>query len=123
MRVRFKDEIFEFNADRFLNVELMEVERVSRDIGYPLTGFQWQNELNSGGITALTLLFYLLKKRKNPTFQFADMPDFDSDDFDLNPPTEEIIAEPAPLVQTNVDQSGLPIYTRDENLTSSKHMA
>jgi hypothetical protein len=115
----FKGETFTFDPGKFMNVELMHLEQVSRKIGYPLTSGQWQDELNEMGMTALTLLVYMLKKRQNPKFQFEDMPDFGTDDFDIKPvDVKDVTAEPAPLEQTSVEMSGSQIDTNRDNLNS-----
>ena len=70
MRIIVKDSWdFKFNPDRFLNVEIMAVEK---NLG--VTGMEWQDLLNRGSIGAATALLYIMIKRhENPQIVFSDI--------------------------------------------------
>jgi hypothetical protein len=63
------DETYEFDPDKFLSVELMAVERQ--------TGFsaqEFMDRLNKVSMTAVTALFWLMRKRhKDPQSRFDDI--------------------------------------------------
>lgn len=60
---------FKFDPDKFLNVEIMAVER---HLG--VTGLEWQDLLNRGSVGAATgLLYILIKRYENPQIVFTDI--------------------------------------------------
>lgn len=78
-----------FDFDSIRAREAMDLEAVT---GQTMT--QWSTSLQSGSITALIGLVYLMKKRANPTIKFADV------DFELAELKVDSESEDAPEVPT-----------------------
>jgi hypothetical protein len=82
-------ETYEFDPQKFLNVELIAVER---ETGF--TSFEWQSKLASGSAIAATALFWVLRKRKGLVQQFDEI-EFDMSTLvvDFRTPEEVAAAE------------------------------
>lgn len=61
-------ESYEFDTQKFLNVELIAIER---ETGF--TSFEWQNKLNQGSMIAATGLIWVLRKRVGKVQAFDEV--------------------------------------------------
>jgi hypothetical protein len=59
VKVAAGGEIFEFDGNRFLNVEVMAIEKATG-----MTAVEWQDGLNRGSMTAATALIWILRRRR-----------------------------------------------------------
>lgn len=85
MKVAADGTTYEFDENRFLNVEFIAIERVTG-----MTAVQWQNGINNGSAMAVTALIWILRRRAGePTLQFDDV-SFLMDSVNLNPDGEEV---------------------------------
>lgn len=85
------DETYEFDPNKFMNVELIAVERETG-----MTSFDWQNKLNQGSMIAVTALIWVLRKRQGKIQQFDEI-EFETDTLvvDFRTPEEVAAAEKA----------------------------
>lgn len=60
MKVSADGEIYEFDPNRFLNTELMAIEKATDG----MTAVEWQSGLNRGSMTAATALIWILRRRR-----------------------------------------------------------
>lgn len=101
-RVEVDGKTYGFDPERFLNVELMAIERVTG-----MTSLAWQNALNEGSMLAATALVWILQKRHDdPALQFDDVV-FESSSLSLHadaespkdssPTTPEPGSSPSPM--------------------------
>lgn len=101
MRISAGGKTFTFDPNKFLNTELIAVERA--------TGFsaiEFQDGLNRGSMMAATALLWILQKRHvDPTIQFDDV-EFDSATLLL----EDDPKEPAPdSISQESGETAIPI--------------
>jgi hypothetical protein len=95
MRISVGDESYEFDGEKFLNVELMAIEDAT---GY--TAAEFQGRLERGSMTALTALFWILRKRhKDPTAKFHDVT-FSTGELDVDFRTDEEVAQEKALAES-----------------------
>ena len=79
VKVEYKEHVWTFDPNKFMNVELIAVER---QIG--MTSMEFQDGLNRGSVLAITALIWLMLKRHGMATPFDDI-EFSSDEFDISP--------------------------------------
>ena len=78
MKIKAGGIVYEFDPNRFINVELMAVEKATG-----MTAVEWQNGLNRGSMIAATALVWILRRRLgNPSANSAGLIAFDEIVFD-----------------------------------------
>lgn len=115
MKVAAGGEVFEFDPNRFLNVEIMAIEKATG-----MTAVEWQDGLNRGSMTSSTALIWILRRRrgdKNATgtglITFPQVV-FDAESLDMGYEDEEEGKGSAPETSsdtTPADPSSTPTTT------------
>jgi hypothetical protein len=88
-KVTVEGKTYEFNGERFMNTELMAVERATG-----MTSVEWESALSRGSVLAATALVWMMRKRhEDPTLRFEDI-EFDVSTLSLeNEDDEEPVTE------------------------------
>jgi len=104
MKVAADGVTYEFDENRFLNVEFIAIERATG-----MTAIEWQNGLNSGSAMAATALIWICRRRAGePTLRFDDI-EFDMETLDLNPGGVNTPKAPEPSTsQDSVNEPSTP---------------
>jgi hypothetical protein len=100
--IRISDtEEYRFDPKKFLNTEAIAVEKVAN-----LTWPQVLVGLNTGQMSAVTAIVWLLRRRKDPTLAFADV-QFDTGIEVIDPDTDERYdgGQPEPVEDTEAPKA------------------
>lgn len=103
LKVTVGDESWMFDAERVLNVELMDVERLTG-----MSADEFQNGINRGSLIAITGLVWLLKKRHvDPTIAFSSVV-FNTGDLKLEPEDDAPLGSAAPATTATLSEPTTP---------------
>lgn len=111
MRIKVDGREYTFDFQKFLNTELMAVER---ETGF--TAEQFQDKLNDGSMIAITALVWILQKRHDdPTRKFEDVV-FDTSTLDTSSDPKETEPE---LTSPELAVAAIPVEVSTGTESSS----
>jgi hypothetical protein len=115
MKVAADGVTYDFDENRFLNVEFIAIERATG-----MTAVQWQHGLNSGSAMACTALIWICRRRAGePTLRFDDV-EFEMDTLDMNP--GGVNTPKAPEKTTSPESVDVPTILTDTSPDSSESL-